>query len=163
MDLPAEAAHEQQWTVTVDPLTAALGFAHVQVERALHDRVSVYVGPSLKLYDGILPNLDGRYRGYGAEAGVRGFFTGDAPRGGWVMVRGVLASVSGTPVGGGPERSVGGYTSGLVGYTGILGPGLVLSGGAGLSYFDYGTSEANPEWGIHGLLPALHTNVGWAF
>ena len=53
------------------------------------------------------------------------------------MVRGVVASVSGTPVGSGSERSVGGYTN--------------------------GTPEINPKWGIHGLLPALHTNIGWAF
>ncbi len=152
-----------QWTVTVDPLTVALGFAHVQVERALHPRASLYVGPSLHLYDGILPALEGSFKGYGVEAGLRGFFVGDAPRGGWVMVRGVVASVSGDPAGAPHERSVGAYTSALVGYTGILGPGLVLSGGAGVSYFDYGTSAANREWGIHGFLPALHTNIGWAF
>jgi hypothetical protein len=52
----------------------------------------------------------------------------------------------------------GGYGSVLVGYTAILGPGLVLSGGLGISYFAYG-----PSFGIHGFLPAAHTNIGWAF
>lgn len=146
-----------EWTVTVDPLTFAIGFAHVQVERSLGSRVSVYVGPSVRCFDGILEGVNGPYVGAGAEAGVRGFFWGDAPRGGWVMVRGVLASVSTTEPS--PASSLGGYTSALVGFTGILGPGLVLSGGLGVSYFDYGVLD----YGVHGVAPAAHTNVGWAF
>jgi hypothetical protein len=153
---PAWAAPPRH-TVTVDPLTTALGFAHVQVERALGDRASIYVGPSLRLYDGILPDVNGPYVGLGAELGVRGFFTGSAPRGGWVMARGVLARVSTRdPY---PAARLGGYTSALVGYTAVLGPGLVLSGGAGASWFDYGVLDYGPR----GLAPALHTNVGVAF
>ncbi len=153
-DAPARAHPEPKaWTVTVDPLTAALGFAHVQVERALGPRASVYAGPSLRLYDSVFGFPAGPFRGYGVEVGVRGFAWGSAPRGAWVMARGVLAAVAADDT-----VAPGGYTSALVGYTGILGPGLVLSGGAGVSYFDYG-----PSYGIHGVLPALHTNLGWAF
>lgn len=145
------------WTLTVDPLTTALGFAHLQVERTIGAHVSVYAGPSLRLYDGLLPAANGPYRGLGGEVGVRGFFHGTAPEGGWVMLRGVLAWVStGTPV---EAANLGGYTSALVGYTGIIGPGLVLSGGLGLSWFDYGVLD----YGVHGFAPAAHTNVGWAF
>lgn len=145
------------WTVTVDPLTTAIGIVHVQVERALAPRWSVYVGPSLRLFDGVLPAVNGPWVALGAEAGVRVFFAGEAPEGGFVMVRGVLASISTSdPV---EDARVGGYTSGLVGYTTIVGPGLVLSGGAGVSWFDYGVLD----YGAYGPAPALHTNVGWAF
>lgn len=145
------------WTVTVDPLTTAIGFAHVQVERAVGGRASVYAGPSLRLFNGVLPPVNGPYIGLGAEAGVRGFFAGEAPRGGWVMVRGVLARVSTTS--GPPEAALGAYTSALVGGTAIVGPGLVLSGGAGMSVFRYGVAG----YGVYGPAIALHTNVGWAW
>lgn len=145
------------WTLTVDPLTTAIGFVHLQVERTLGEHVFVYAGPSLRLYDGILAPVNGPYRGIGAEAGLRGFFVGSAPEGGWLMLRGVLARVvTETPT---PTVALGGYTSGLVGYTGIVGPGLVLSGGLGLSWFNYGVRQ----WGVHGFAPAAHTNLGWAF
>lgn len=151
------SARAFEWTVTVDPLTAALGFAHVQVERSIGTHVSVYAGPSLRLYDGLLPAANGPYTGVGGEVGVRGFFYGDAPEGGWVMLRGVLAWVAtDTPT---EAANLGGYTSLLAGYTGILGPGLVLSGGLGVSWFDYGVLD----YGVHGFAPAAHTNVGWAF
>jgi hypothetical protein len=142
------------WTVTVDPLTTAIGFVHVQVERSLGPRVSVYAGPSLRLFDGVLADTNGPYVGLGGEAGVRGFFTGSAPEGGWVMARGVAARLSTSD-----EARFGGYTSGLVGYTGVLGRGLVLSGGLGVSYFAYEVGG----YGVAGLAPAAHTNVGWAF
>lgn len=146
-----------RWTVTVDPLTVSLGFVHVQVERALAPRWSLYVGPSLRLHDGFIADDGPKYRGYGLEAGVRGFFSGQAPRGGWVMVRAVGAAV--VTVDRPRQVGPGGYTSALVGGTAILGAGFVLSGGAGLSYFHYTAGDA----GRTGLLPALHTNLGWAF
>jgi hypothetical protein len=151
----ASAAEPMQWTVTVDPLTFALGLAHVQVERRLARRWSLYVGPSLHVYDGLAFRDDPSFQGFGVEIGVRGFFTGDAPRGGWVMVRGVGAALS---IPGGPSAP-GGYGSVLVGGTGIVGPGLVLSGGLGVSGFHYAVGDV----GVTGPLPAAHTNVGWAF
>lgn len=153
----AAAEEPPRWTLSVDPLTTAIGFVHLQTERRLGRRASLYLGPSLRLFDGILPDIHGPYVGLGAEAGLRGFFIGEAPEGGWVMLRGTLARVSTTE---GPEAAaVGGYTSGLVGYTAILGPGLVLSGGVGVSWFDYGVLD----YGVNGVLPAAHTNVGWGF
>ena len=157
----AEPGSSPNWTVTVDPLTTAIGFVHLQVERSFGDRVSVYATPSVRFYDGILPDFNGPWVGIGAEVGVRGFFHGTAPEGGWVMLRGVLGHVSAED----PDESgtrvaqIGGYTSALVGYTGIFGPGFVLSGGAGVSWFDYGVLD----YGVHGFAPALHTNLGWAF
>lgn len=154
---PAEAPSPYRWTVSVDPLTTAIGIVHLQVERALGAHASVYVGPSLRLFDGVLAGTNGPWTALGAEAGGRWFFVGDAPRGGWVMLRGVLAAThTDTPT---DVSAVGGYTSALVGYTGVLGPGLVLSGGVGVSYFDYGAGA----YGVHGLAPAAHTAIGWAF
>ncbi len=143
-----------QWTVSVDPLTVMLGFVHVQVERAFGPHISVYAGPSLRLFDSVFGTPAGPYKGYGAEVGVRGFVWGAAPKGVWVMLRGVLAAVVSSE-----GTQPGGYGSVLAGYTGILGPGLVLSGGLGVSYFSYGPSS----FGIRGVLPAAHTAIGWAF
>ena len=152
------AAYAASWTVSVDPLTTALGFVHVQVEHTLSPRASLYLGPSLHLYSGLLDTaVVGEFRGYGVETGVRGFLRADAPRGAWVMLRGVGARVTTeSPT---HTAAFGGFTSGLLGYTAIIGPGLVLSGGGGMSWFSYAAGDA----GLHGFLPALHTNIGWAF
>ena len=145
------------WTLTLDPLTTAIGFVHLQVEHTLGEHASLYATPSLRLYNGILPDVNGPYRGYGMEMGVRGFFVGTAPEGGWVMLRGVLASVRTTT----PDQTaqLGGYSSALVGYTWISNKQFVLSGGAGISWFNYGVLD----YGVHGFAPALHTNLGFAF
>jgi len=71
------------------------------------------------------------------------------------MLRGVLAGVVSAQ-----GTSPGGYVSVLGGFTGILGPGLVLSGGLGVSFFSYGPADLG---GIHGFVPAAHTAIGWAF
>ena len=153
MHAVAEPPTAPLWTVSVDPLTVMLGFVHVQVERAFGPHVSVYAGPSLRLFDSVFGTPAGPYKGYGAEVGIRGFVWGAAPKGVWLMLRGVLAAVVSSE-----GTQPGGYGSVLAGYTGILGPGLVLSGGLGVSYFSYG-----PSFGIHGVLPAAHTAIGWAF
>lgn len=150
---PVEAP--KQWTVSVDPLTFVLGFVHVQVEHTLGPHFSVYAGPSLRLFDSPLGFPKGPFRGYGAEVGVRGFVWGVAPEGAWVMLRGVLAAVTSSE-----GTAPGGYTSLLAGYTAILGPGLVLSGGLGVSYFSYGPASLG---GVHGFIPAAHSAIGWAF
>jgi hypothetical protein len=151
------AAEPPAWTLSVDPLTFAIGIAHVQVERAIGPRASVYAGPSLRLFDGILAGINGPWTAVGAEVGVRGFFIGKAPEGGWIMLRGVLAAASANADPG--DLNAAGYTSGLVGYTAILGPGLVLAGGLGVSWFSYGAGG----YGVFGFAPAAHTNIGWAF
>lgn len=150
----ASSPTAKQWTITADPLTELLGFVHVQVERVVSERHSLYLGPSLKLFNSPLGVGTGPFNGYGLEAGVRGFLTGTAPEGIWIMLRAVLAAVTHAN---GVEP--GGYGSALVGYTAILGPGFVLSGGLGISYFAYGPKDV----GIHGFLPAAHTALGWAF
>jgi hypothetical protein len=151
---PAGAA---DWTITVDPLTYALGYPHLQVERALSDRASLYVGPHARLYDGIL--TDGRepFLGFGGEVGFRYFPWGGAPQGGWVMARQVLAHLHTTDGSGAAE--LGGYSSVLVGGTGILAGRFVLSGGAGLNVLYYDIEG----YGSAGPFPALHTNLGVAF
>ncbi|MCA9528256.1 MAG: hypothetical protein KC549_18355 [Myxococcales bacterium] len=142
------------WTIQVDPLTTALGFVHVQVERALGERASVYLGPSLRLFDAPFGD-PANVRGLGAEAGFRLFLRPEAPAGWWVGARGVLAQV--TPVGDG-DAELGGYGSVLAGYTWIH-DWLVLAGGLGAQYLHY---TAGGE-GIEGVLPAAHTTVGVAF
>ncbi|MEZ4468102.1 MAG: hypothetical protein R3F60_21460 [bacterium] len=154
--LLAAALLAPAWTVQVDPLTTALGFVHVQVERAVAERVSVYLGPSLRLFDAPFGE-PANVRGLGAEAGVRVFLDPTAPAGWWAGVRGVLAQVE--SAGDGPaETALGGYGRVLAGYTWIH-DWLVLAGGLGVQYLHY---TAGGE-GIEGVLPAAHTTVGVAF
>ena len=153
----AVAADAPRWTVTVDPLTYAIGYPHLQIERAFGDHASVYVGPHFRLYDGILTEGHEPYRGAGVEAGARWFPWGAAPEGAWLMGRTVVAQIWTTE---GPEaQALGGYASALAGYTGIVGGFLVLSGGAGFNYLYYDIAGM----GASGPFIALHTNVGVAF
>lgn len=143
------------WTLQIDPLTTALGYAHIQVERRLSDKWSLYAGPHFRLFDGLLHEDDEpSFRGYGGELGLRYFFRGGAPGGWWGQVRGVLARVEGDG-----ETSPGGYISALAGHTWILGQRWVLAGGLGVQYIDYGVGEA----GIQSAFPAAHTTFGVAF
>ena len=148
-----------RWTLTLDPLTTAIGFVHLQAERTLPGgHFSLYGSPSLRLYDGVLPAIAGPYRGLGLEVGVRGFFRSTAPEGAWLMLRGVGAHLHTTE----PaerETALGGYASVLGGYTWIGEGGLVLSGGLGVSVFRYEVGD----YGIRGPGIAAHTNIGWAF
>ncbi len=163
---PTSAASPPAWTVTVDPLTTALGYVHLQVERRLSPHTSLYVGPHIRLFDGILTPEPEPYVGFGAEVGFRYFFKDQAPSGSWVMARGVLARMNTTytelnPLGGAPLQSVewGGYGSALVGYTKIFNDRWVLSGGAGFNYLAYDIDGM----GASGPFVALHTNLGVAF
>lgn len=152
------AALAPLWTVQVDPLTTALGFVHVQVERALSPAWSVYVGPHLRLFDSLLDDTHLDLLGLGAEVGVRWYFTGVAPSGGWILARGVGARLS-TSVNGPEETGFGGYVSALGGYTWILADRWVLSAGAGVQSLHYAVGGE----GIEGILPAAHTALGVAF
>ncbi|MCB9759986.1 MAG: DUF3575 domain-containing protein [Alphaproteobacteria bacterium] len=156
--LPAARADDApRWTVQVDPLTALLGYPHVQVERALAPPVSVYLGPHLRLYDPPWATEHEPYRGFGLEAGVRWFPWQRAPAGPWVCARGVLAHLRTTE--GALETGLGGYGSALVGYTWIPWGRLVLSGGAGVQYLHYSVGGYGPT----GVFPAAHTAIGVAF
>lgn len=146
------------WTLQVDPLTTALGFVHLQLERALGERASVYLGPHLRLFNGITSDAEDDFQGLGVELGLRFFFTGRAPEGAWAMTRTVTAQVT-TDATGETQTSFGGYTSVLGGYTWIVDRWLVLSAGAGVQYIYYTVGEQ----GIEGVLPALHTAAGFAF
>ena len=119
------SAEEPAWTVQVDPLTTALGFVHLLVERRVGPGVSVYAGPHLRLFDGILTEGHEPYTGVGVEAGVRWFPRGAAPTGLWLGARGVGARLSSTePVaqagfgGGAALRAAGGIAGKLVGLDG---------------------------------------------
>jgi hypothetical protein len=154
----AEARTERKWTVQVDPLTVALGYPHLQVERALADHWSVYLGPHARLFDGILTEGSEPYVGFGAEAGVRWFPWGGAPEGAWLMGRTVasrLRTTDNTEL-----RGFGGYASVLAGYTGlVLNDRLVLSGGLGYNHLYYGIAG----YGTEGPFIAAHTALGVAF
>ena len=146
------------WTITVDPLTTALGFAHLQFERRLSGHWSAYSGPHLRLFDNIFSSAEEPYIGLGAEVGMRFFPFGKAPSGLWLMGRGVGArTMLLDPED--PLRGWAGYGSGLIGYTLIPWNFLVLSGGVGVQYLRYGIAE----YGVRGLAPALHTAIGIAF
>lgn len=151
-----EAPPPPRWTLQIDPLTAALGFAHVQVERALGNHASLYLGPSVRLFDP-LEKKDGSYQGYGGEVGVRVFPWGGAPRGAWAQVRGVLAWLHTDKDGG--ASAVGGYASVLAGHTWILRERWVLAAGLGVQYLHYRVADLGPVR----VFPAAHTTFGVAF
>lgn len=153
----AALAEAPRFTVSVDPLTAALGYPHVYVEGAVAPKLSVYGGPHLRLYDPPWSEVKEPYRGYGVEAGLRFFPWAEAPAGPWVAARGVVARVQTTD--GTGLRALGGYGSGLVGYTWIPWDRLVLSGGLGAQYIHYSIAGYGPI----GVFPAAHTAIGVGF
>lgn len=144
------------WTLQIDPLTVLLGFVHVQIERRVHNHLSLYLGPSFHLFNAPGQAQD-PYRGYGGEMGIRYFYAGHAPEGWWSQVRGVAAYLETTDDT--QLSSFGGYVSVLSGYTGIVDDWLVLAAGLGVQYFDYRVGD----YGLFGVLPAAHTTVGAAF
>ncbi|MFO0745494.1 MAG: DUF3575 domain-containing protein [Myxococcota bacterium] len=146
------------FTLQVDPLTTALGFVHLQLEVVVAPHWSFYVGPSLKLFPGLLAEEgDVAYTGLGAEVGVRYYFAGRAPYGAWALVRGVGARLATDDP---PEaHAFGGYVSALGGYTWIFGERWVVSLGLGIQYLDYTVAGSGPK----GVLPAAHTAIGVAF
>ncbi len=148
---------EPNWTIQVDPLTTVLGYVHVQVEHTFGEHFSVYLGPSLRLFSAPFSDPED-YLGFGAEAGVRWYFLGGAPRGWWALVRGVGARLQ-TDANGPRETAFGGYGSVLGGYTFILADWLVLSVGAGAQYLHYTVGGLGPKT----FAPALHTAIGVAF
>jgi opacity protein-like surface antigen len=154
---PTEATEELEWTVQVDPLTTALGFVHLQIERRFADHMSVYFGPHLRLFSPPFTEAED-FVGYGAEIGVRWYVLGTAPRGWWALARGVAAQLR-TTVNGPEETTGGGYGSLLGGYTFILGDWFVLSLGAGVQYLHYTIADLGPK----GFAPAAHTAIGMAF
>lgn len=149
------AKSDVTWTIQVDPLTTALGIVHVLFERRLSPRFTVYIGPSLRLYDSPLTddNEEG-YRAYGAEYGLRYFLQSSAPFGWWGGLRVVTARLSFND-----EARLGGYVSGLFGYAWNVTDCLVLSGALGVSYFDYSVGGV----GVSGVLPGAHTAIGLVF
>ena len=141
------------WTVQVDPLTTVLGFVHVQVERAIGDHFSIYAGPHLRLFSSPFSDAED-FTGIGAELGVRWYMLGGAPKGWWALLRGVGAHLYTDD-----NTALGGYVSGLGGYTWILWDRLVLAAGAGVQYLHYTIDDLGPS----GIAPAAHTTVGFAF
>ena len=135
---PDAAPEGPKWTLQVDPLTTALGLVHLQVERALGERFSLYAGPNLKLFDGIIADPDEpSITGVGLEMGLRWFFSPGAPEGGWVLVRGVGALLQTRD-----DSQPGGYISALAGYTWIFDGWLVLSGGGGVQFIHLKVKDA---------------------
>jgi hypothetical protein len=150
----APARTPPAWTIQIDPLTTALGFAHVQVERRIGEGLSLYAGPHARVFSGLAADEDDGVRGVGAELGLRWFVRGVAPAGSWAQVRGVGARVSDDS-----DATFGGYVSALGGHTWILRERWVLSAGLGIQYVHYAVSGEGPK----GVLPAAHTTFGIAF
>ena len=153
-DAHAEERSSPRFTVQVDPLTAALGYAHLQVEYALASHHSIYVGPHLRLYDNLLDDKEEDYTGIGIESAYRYFWRGTAPEGPWLQARGVISYLSSDE-----DSTPGGYIGGLGGYSWILQDRWVLALGAGLQYIHMTVGD----FGTEGILPAAHTAVGAAF
>lgn len=155
---PPEVEEPPNWTITVDPLTVALGYPHIQIERRINSSLSVYAGPHARLFDSIFEEGSESFYGLGAEAAVRWFPFGSAPSGFWLSARTVAAHLKTYDVMD-PTSSFGGYSSGLAGFTWIPFNWLVLSGGAGVQYLYYDIEDL----GLRTLYPAMHTAVGIAF
>ena len=145
------------WTLQVDPLTTAIGFVHLQIERVLNDRWSMYAGPHLRLFDSLIDDKVEPYTGVGVEVGLRYFIHGTAPAGLWSQFRGVAARLLTDKAGG--STALGGYGSALLGYTAIFSRRWVLAGGLGVQYLHYRIAGMGPKmW-----FAAAHTTVGVAF
>ncbi len=148
-----------RWNVQVDPLTYALGIAHVYLEGAISDNFSFYVGPNMRLYDGIINDTPEPYVGLGLELGGRWFPWGRAPSGAWLQVRTVgailLSDAPNTP-----SQALGGYAGVLGGYTWILADRWVLSAGLGIQRFAYRIGDFGLPTTLY---PAAHTAIGVAF
>jgi len=170
LTLPLSAsAHKRSnstpaWTVTVDPLTTALGFVHVQIERAIGRHFSIYLGPSLRLFNGIISEDHEDFIGLGVEGCVRYYFLGTAPFKWWAGIRGVAAHLS-SSVGGKETSAFGFYVSALAGYSWLVTSWLTLSAGLGIQYLSYQLPHpiSGKMMGPGGILPAAHTNIGVAF
>ncbi len=148
----AAEASPPNWTLQIDPLTTALGLAHLHVEYAFAEHHSLYLSPSIRLLNS--PFNDDDYDALGVEAGYRYFLHGRAPIGFWMQTRGLLSRLSTET-----ETTLGGYLSALGGYTWQIRRHYILSLGIGVQYVDL--SVANQ--GTKGLLPAAHTAFGIAF
>lgn len=146
-----------KWTVGVDPLTFALGYAHIQVERTVGDAVSIYAGPHARLFDAPWSAEREPFLGVGAEVGVRWYPAAQAPTGWWLMARGVGARLWTTDDQ--DLQGLGGYASALGGYSAILGERWMLSGGLGVNRIAYDIGG----YGVNTWFPAAHTVVGVAF
>lgn len=155
---PVGQDRQPNWTITVDPLTVALGYPHIQIERRVSGSVTFYGGPHFRLFDGILTDGTEPFYGAGGELAARWFPFGSAPSGLWLSGRTVAAHLW-TYDTEEIARSFGGYSSGLVGFTWIPFGWLVLSGGAGVQYIYYDIED----FGRRSFFPALHTAVGIAF
>ncbi len=147
-----------QWTISVDPLTAVLGYPHLQFERSINDRLSIYAGPHLRLYDNLLDDETEPYRGYGAEFGVRWFPFRTGPSGPWLSARTVTAHLR-THAPAEPSSEFGGYSSVLAGYTYFPTDWFVVSGGLGVQYLYYDIDD----FGTRSPFVAMHTVFGFAF
>jgi len=160
-DAPSRAAPSEvatpQWTLQIDPLTTALGFVHLQVERAVAPHVSIYAGPHLRLFDSLLDKKKEPFTGVGVELGVRYFLNPSAPAGAWAQVRGVVARLQTDRNGG--KTAMGGYGSVLAGYTAIFAERWVLAGGLGVQYLHYYIDGMGPKR----LFVAAHTTFGVPF
>lgn len=148
----ATAAKTPKWTLQVDPLTTALGLAHLHVEYAFSDYHSLYLSPSIRLLDS--PLNDDEYDAVGLEAAYRYFWRGNAPFGPWASVR-----VVGSRLTKDSDSEFGGYAGVLGGYTWLVGERFTLAMGLGVQYFEFQVSGV----GVQGFLPAAHTALGVAF
>ena len=159
-DRPYQPPASRWAFVSFDPITTLLGFINMQVELAPSFNWSFYVGPHLRMFDGILTDESEPYRGVGVEVGLRYFPLSEAPMGFWIGARTVNAYLHKTDPD--AEESVvgwGGYNSVLAGYTVNPIGALILSGGIGVQYINYGLRD----YGTTGFFPALQTTIGLTY
>jgi hypothetical protein len=125
--------------------------------------ISLFAGPALAYGTATDGATTTRTYGFGADAGLRLFFGGRAPEGGWFSPIGALFYATARSTAGERLTATGSMIGALAGYTWIWNSGFVLSLGGGLVYVDLRLDGPGISAGAQGIVPALRLALGYGF
>jgi hypothetical protein len=149
--------------ITANLFSLGAGSIAAEYERAVGSSISLVVGPTFVYGSATSGAQTARMYGVGGGGGLRIFFGGRAPEGGWCSLQGALF-YSSADFGNGERATATGSAVGvLFGYTWIWGSGFVLSLGGGLAYVDMKLDAQGSSVGFQGTVPALRLALGYAF
>jgi len=147
----------------VNLFALGVGSIAADYERAVGSSVSLFAGPSFVFSSATSGATTARMYGVGGNAGLRMFFGGRAPKGGWFSMSGGLFHSSADFGNGDRGTATGSVAAVLFGYTWIWGSGFVFSLGGGLAYVDFKLQAQESSVGLQGTLPTLRLALGYAF
>ena len=150
-------------TITVNLFSLGAGSIAADYERAVGSSISLFLGPSFIYESATNGATTARMYGVGGDAGVRIFFGGRAPEGGWCSMSGGLFHSSADFGNGDRGTATGSVAALLFGYTWIWGSGFVLSLGGGLAYVDFKLQTQESSVGLQGTVPSLRLALGYGF